>query len=323
MEKIIELPKEFLIEFPINEQQREILIDQINRFNQVKSLEIFPSVLEQAADGRVLLKKGTLIHGTSGFDLETIEHISKTGILSGQAVGIPEDGETFFCADFHMVSRDMSMKEFNEQFKYVDGRCPFGNGRRGANALAFVIEQNDEAHELLEYDCYKSETVQSDITKSFVNVGGLPGEGDVLSSILYGVPSNLFSGIVLGNNLLEKKEIIKLLIKLFPDCYISSIDGVIIYNPSIDMNYNETVELRAEKYCLNYKKTLLELSIKQKEEEFKKMQSKYQTMVDVVIKECSSDVAARVLLDNGLCQGTLEYAISYVESIRESLGKSK
>ena len=40
MEKIIELPKEFLIEFPINEQQREILIDQINRFNQVKSLEI-------------------------------------------------------------------------------------------------------------------------------------------------------------------------------------------------------------------------------------------------------------------------------------------
>lgn len=322
MEKIQKIPEDFLIEIPLSPEQEEVLIEQINRFNELREKELYPFAMNITEDGRVLLKEGTIIHGMSGFSVDTLDKISNSGILTGQAIGIPEDGETFYCADFHRISKDMSMKEFNSNFTYVDGRCPFGNGRRGANTLAFVIEPREEATELLSYDCYR-ESIEADMTRSFTNMAGLLPQHDILSSVLYGVPSNLFCGIVLGNRLLEKNEIVKLIVKMFPDCYISTIDGVIIYNPSVDMNYNETIELRAEKYCLEFKKNLLEDEITKSQTELKNARILNQQIVDAMIAGCPSDVVARILLDNKLCQGTLEYAVDYVESRKKSVGKGK
>lgn len=323
MEKITKIPEDFLIEIPLSSEQEKVLVEQINRFNELREKELYPFAMNITEDGRVLLKEGTIIHGMSGFLVDTLDKISNSGILTGQAIGIPEDGETFYCADFHRVSKDMSMKEFNGNFTYVDGRCPFGNGKRGANTLAFVIEPREEATELLSYDCYRTESEASAITRSFVNVRGLPDNANVLSSVLYGVPSNLFCGIVLGNRLLEKKEIIKLIVKMFPDCYISTIDGVVIYNPSVDMNYNEVIELRAKKYCLEFKKNLLEDEIAKSQTEVKNARMLNQQIIDAMIEGCPSDVVARILLDNKLWQGTLESTIAYVESRKKSDAKGK
>ena len=322
MKKINELPDNFLIEIPLDENQERLLIDQINRFNELSEKELYPLLVEFDEKGKILLKEGTIIHGISGFDLNVVDNISKSGILTGQAIGIPEDGETFYCADFHRIPKDMSMEEFNKKFTYVDGRCPFGNGRRGANTLAFVIEPREEAVDLLKYDCYRT-GVEADITKSFTNEAGLLEPPEELSSILYGVPSNMFNGIVLGTKLLEKKEIIKLLIKLFPDCYISSIDGVVIYNPSIDVNYNEIVELRAESYVFKFKKMLLEDELSITQSELQKVRMKNQEIIDAIIMGCPSDLAARILVDNKLIQGTLEYVMNYIERKKESSVKKK
>lgn len=322
MEKITSLPNDFLIEIPLAEEQEHILIEQINRFNELSKKELYPAGLEVDETGRVKLKEGTIIHGTSRFDVDTVDKISNSGILTGQAIGISEDGETFYCADFHRVHKDMSMQEFNESFNYVDGRCPFGNGRRGAKTLAFVIEPREEATELLSYDCYR-EGVEADITRSFTNMAGLLPQHDILSSVLYGVPSNMFCGIVLGNALLERKEIIKLMIKLFPDCYISTIDGVVIYNPSLDFNYSEVVELRAEKYVLEFKKKLLEDECARSLNEINELKDKNREIIDAIIAGCPSDMAARILIENNLFQGSYDYVREYVERRKSTVGKSK
>ena len=122
---------------------------------------------------------------------------------------------------------------------------------------------------------------------------------------------------------MEKKEIIELLIKMFPDCYISSIDGVIIYNPSIDVNYTETVGLRAESYVLKFKKELLEDELSRTQAELQKARIKNQEIIDAIIMGSPTDLAARILVDNDLIQGTLEYVMNYVEHKKESGVKKK
>lgn len=321
MKRVTSLPKDFLIEIPLNEEQESILIDQINRFNDLREKELYPVSVELDEKGRVLLKEGTMIHGINRFNVDVVDSISKSGILTGQAIGIPEDCETFYCADFHRVSKDMSMEEYNKGFTYSDGRCPFGNGLRGADSLAFVIELREEASELLKYDCYRSDSKEADVTRGFTNA--LLSQHDILSSILYGVPSNMFCGIVLGNDLLEKKEIIQLMIKMFPDCYISSIDGVVIYNPSLDVNYHEAVELRASKYVLEFKKKLLEDELSKSQVELQNIKNKNNEIVNAIIMGCPSELAARILIDNQLYQGTLEYVIEDIERKKSTLGKGK
>ncbi len=322
MERITKLPESLLIELPLDEEQERIFIEQMNRYNEVKEMEIETKDLQLDENGRVVLKKGTLIHGTSGFNVEVIDKIKNNGILTGQMLGIPEDGETFYCADFHRVNRDMSMEEYNKEFTYVDGRCPFGNGIRGSNTLAFIVEPSNEALELLSYDCYR-DTKEGDIAKNFTNVAGLLEQGDRLSSILYGVPSNLFTGIVLGNGLLEKKEVVELIVRMFPDCYISTMDGVIIYNPSIDMTYNEVVNLRAQKYVVEFKKSLVELELIKSREENRKKEERYGNLVDTMIMTFPLEDVARMMVDNRMYQGNIESTMRYLQSRKDSLEEKK
>ena len=318
MKKVTKIPEDFLLEIPLNVEQERVLIDQINRFNELKEKELYPISLEVSEDGRVLLKEGTIIHGVSSVrNIDKLVNISKSGILTGQAIGISEDGETYYCADFHRVSRDMSMKEFNDDFTYVDGRCPFGNGIRGSGALAFVIEPREEADELFKYDCYRNDTNESKLTRNFVNVAGLPGNAEIMSSILYGVPSNMFCGIVLGNQLLERNGFVELIVKMFPDCYVSTIDGVIIYNPSVDMNYSEVVKLRAEKYCLEFKNKLLQKDLNDNIEKNRFLEIRNRELVDTMMRECPTEIVVKILNEKHLIQGPIEYIREYVEKIKE------
>lgn len=324
MEKIDKIPEDFLLEGQLSKEQEILFLEQINRFYELKEMELYPMDISVTDDNRVMLKEGTIIHGTSGFSVDMLDSIAKTGILSGQAIGIYEDGETYCCADFHKVSDSMGMNEFNNNFKYTDARCPFGNGYRGANSLAFVIEPREEAEELLKYDCYMEDTKESALTKSFVNIDGLPGNSRNSSSILYGVPSNLICGVVLGNNLIKRKEIIELITKMFPDCYISSIDGVIIYNPSIDKNFNEVVELRAEKYSLEFEKKCLENTIKEKDNQIARVYSEQQKFIDTMILECPSEYVANVLISIYPNIRTVEDAMHFIDNSKcNNKGKSQ
>lgn len=322
MNKISKIPDGFLVEKPLSDEQIELLIAQINRFYELREKNIELDKVKIDDRGLIFLNEGTIIHGISSFKVGVLENIQKIGIITGQALGIPEDGETFYCADFHRVDRDMAMDEFNRGFTYIDGRCPFGNGRRGAMTLALIINPIKEGEELLSYDCYR-DTTNGIITREFTNERGLLDNSNKLSSILYGVPSNLISGIVLGNKLLENKDVLNLIIKLFPKCYISSIDGVIIYNPEIDMRYSEVVELRASRYVLNFQKKLMEEELARSKNETNKIKKLYDDFIEQVIQNCPEEEVARLLMENKIYQGTMEQVLEYVKSVKNNCDERK
>ena len=206
----------------ISPEQQKALRDQIDRFIKLRSLP----KKEVVVGDYVRLPEGTLIHGTP-VNEESLSSIAESGIITGQAFGIMEDGETFHCADFHRVNHDMSLANYNDQFPYVDGRCPFG--KKGKFTLAFVIYPDENLKEITSYDCYRDGTKESDTTKDFVNMNGLPVDDTSLASgILFGIPSNFINGIIIGDNNLNE-DVVKFLIEKFPGSFITRNSGEIIY----------------------------------------------------------------------------------------------
>ena len=206
----------------ISPEQQKALRAQIDRFIKLRSLP----KKEVVVGDYVRLPEGTLIHGTP-VNEESLSSIAESGIITGQAFGIVEDGETFHCADFHRVNHDMSLANYNDQFPYVDGRCPFG--KKGKFTLAFIVYPDENLKEITSYDCYRDGTKESDTTKDFVNMNGLPVKDTSLASgILFGIPSNFINGIIIGDNNLNE-EVVKFLIEKFPGSFITRNSGEIIY----------------------------------------------------------------------------------------------
>lgn len=206
----------------LNPEEIKILKEQIARFQNCSTMPR----QDIKIDKEIILPEGTLIHGTP-VNKDTLSSIANTGIITGQAFGIEEDGETFYCADFHRTNKDISLKDYNENFTYIDARCPFG--RRGKFTLAFVIYPNENIKKLIAYDCYKNSTEESDITKKFVNTKALPIEdGSIVSSILFGIPSNFISGIILGDNSINE-DMVSFLIEQYPGVFITRNNGELIY----------------------------------------------------------------------------------------------
>ena len=311
-EIITELPSEFLDELELDSHRKNILIDQINRFNYLSEKKIKNKGLIFDSSGKVLFPFGTIIHGTRNCDPEKIVNISKTGILTGQAIGVSEGAETYYCADFHRLPRDMTVEDFNLWFPYKDGRCPFGT--LGKNSLAFVIHPDEELEELLSYDCYRVGTENGDLTRTFINF--LPLSGNVASSILYGVPSSAISGVVMGDNLLKKREVVEFVSGLFPQSYVISKRGNIIYDPRcVTMDPDEVMELRRQNYLNILKIEELEMQLGYKIGDIDYAKNQYDKLLNAVISTCGVDVTADVLLASGW-QGTKESTVRHVEEVK-------
>ncbi len=310
---ITELPEGFLDELNLDKSNKSVLLEQINRFNVVNEINVSNKDIKFDTLGKIVFPAGTIIHGTGNCDPDKITNISQTGILTGQAVGISEDCETYYCADFHRVPRDTTVEEFNSWFPYRDGRCPFGI--LGKNSLAFVIQPCDEIAELLSYDCYRVGTPNGDLTNSFVNY--LPLAGNVASSILYGVPSSAISGIVMGDNLFKKKQIVDFISGSFPYSYIISKKGNLVYDPKCTgMDSEDVTEIRRQSYLNILKIEELERQLKYKEQELDSEKGRYRKLMNAVIDTCGVDVTADVLLASGW-QGNKESTVGYVEKIIE------
>ena len=326
------LPNNFLIEGELSYEQLIILLEQIDRFNKLKnsySKVCRPSI---DMDGNLIFKKGTLIHGINKYREDKLDSISKTGILTGQAVGKSEDGETYYCADFHRVKEDVKIYDYAINFRSNDGRCPFGNNPRlDSNdvdknrklseykmdmslSVAFVLTPNEYNKELLSYDCYREGTRESDITKSFINT--MPFDDKELgSSILYGVPVNCLEGIIVGGRVLEDKNKIDYLISKFPNCYLISSFGELIYNPSKgDKLGDEIVELRREKLSLERNKRLMTREISDWKKEINGLKEQYDNLWDQMFLNCNSEDIANVLIGIGW-QGNINS--EYVDNMKK------
>ena len=314
------IPDDFLIESDLTDEQKKILIGQINRFDRLN--ENYRKVTTPILDmnGLVVFTKGTLIHGIKSYNENKLDSISKTGILTGQAVGISEDCETYYCADFHRVSKDISVNDYNEEFKVNDGRCPFGKVRADKSFnVAFVVIPDEDNQGLLSYDCYRENTIESEITRSFINFMPID-DREKGSSILYGVPVSCISGIIVGGEILSDKVKIDFLIQKFPHCYITFSHGELIYNPiKQEVLGEEVVELRRKLASSECERRKKEYEMSKIVSENITLKENYDSLFENLIMNCSVEEVINIL--SGLWhQGVSE---DYVISMKENYQQKK
>ena len=318
MERLKEIPDDFLIQSDLSDNMVNQLIEQINRFYEIQSSIESKINFELDKNGKVMLKKGTLVHGIGFVDPKTIKSISETGILTGQAIGIPEDQETYYCADFYKVTKDEPMEELNNEIEDNNGRTPFNQRPLlTTKKLAFIIEPREEIEELLKYDCYLDNTEESKITKKFVNEKGLPLSKEKGAAILYGVPSQAITGIVIGSEMLEPK-IISFLIKLFPNCYISSNTGEIAYNPKINKSYDDLVAAKCEIIRLQTEVVKAKQDSERLNKALKRTSESKDSILNYFLTTLSTEMALQAVKDNKLYQGTDEQIIKYIEDLKNA-----
>lgn len=98
--------------------------------------------------------------------------------------------------------------------------------------------QNDEIRELLKCDILSNSINDKDV-KEFVNsnyyekfIKDRKNKDDFFtdreSAVLFGLPSNLIEGILVGRKYEKDKQILKEIKSLLPDCYICNLDGIVI-----------------------------------------------------------------------------------------------
>lgn len=297
MEKIDKIPDNFLMEMELSREQEIIFIEQINRFNALNEMENNPSSPIVDENGKLMLKEGMLIHGISGFSNKKLDSISKSGILTGQAVGVSEDGETYYCADFHRVKEDISIEDYNKWFRYNDGRCPFGKRADFSREVAFIITPTDENRELLKYDCYR-DTTEGLATRSYVNY--MPMKSEVASSILYGVPVVCFNGIVVGGKIINDKEKIDYLIEKFPHCYIVSSFGELLYNPcELNISLEEGNELRRKVSLYNSFQRLKKAEEESMNKEIESLKNEKEKLMSVMCNYLKNEDIRNILMGIG------------------------
>ena len=290
-EQEIELPE--MVEYeddvmPLDDSKKELLRKQWRLIRRFSKFRTNPSKIETDENGRIVLKKGTLIHGTSGISRKMMESIAKTGILCGEFVGIWEDAETYYCADFIRIPEDQTLDEFQKSgIASAGGRIPLGSSRK-FNNIGFIISPDPMLDEILEEDVYTEES--SETAKSFLNqksevVQKYSGSGrGLVSAVVGGIPASCISGIIVGKHLEENEEAIEFLKKTFPGRYIIDPDGIVIYNPSIQGIDEETQKQILQFQMDNAKIEAGNNELRQTIGSTKKYQDKEQDEIDRIIE---------------------------------------
>ena len=92
-------------------EQLEIVKTQLDDFETISALSLVSNLRNGLNSGNTRLPLGTLIHGTT---IENLDSIAKHGVMSGEFFGKPEDGETHYCADFYKVREDSNIASYTE-----------------------------------------------------------------------------------------------------------------------------------------------------------------------------------------------------------------
>lgn len=247
-------PKNMIFDKELNEKQFELLESQYKKFLSLEKEVMDDSQYQLFLDknGKVFLPKGTLIHGTN-INPDTLKGISKNGILACEFLGEYEDCETFYCADFHRVVNDSLLSSYDSNF-IADGKTPFNKIN---NQIAFIINPTSKMGGLLYYDLFDSKFDNNFTVRDILNTSAIPREflgvnRGMASAILCGIPSNCISGIVLGDNVLLKKDVVDEIKRLFPKAYLVTRKGIII------RDYSNIIRVEDyENLAFNYAATLV------------------------------------------------------------------
>ena len=240
----------------LDKKQKEMLAVQLSEYLRLSKLKrIAKNQIEVDENGKLVLKEGTLIHGTVP-SIDVLKSISKLGILNSEYFNRAEDNETFYCADFFRVPKKMTMEEYfnfcKETERTRDGakKAKMEASKlpaRSQNSIAFIVDiNNPDLEQLLRNDPYRDNGEKSDYMKQIVNFDAIKEfykSKERISAVLWGIPANYISGIWVGDDILEDSQKIEQIKTLFPNSYITTKEGNIIYK---GINKDKTVLQSAE-----------------------------------------------------------------------------
>ena len=294
-------PSEMIFDKELSDEQLELLKNQYRKFLALRQekFDINQYQLYLDKDKKAYFPKGTLIHGTSA-SVETLRNISETGILACEFLGKVEDGETFYCADFHRVPCDTLVSVYDSEF-VPDWKTPFN---RVNNNIAFVINPSSKLGGLLYYDLLDSKFDNNLEVRNIINTSAIPrgfldenrGKG---SAILGGIPANAISGIVIGDKLLEDDSFIKEIQNLFPSAYLITRNGNILKDRSNTVNIDDYEELSLRTARMEVLNAALTRNIHTLRSESQRKQEELTKYMGAVMEVVPPLLQAKILLKFG------------------------
>lgn len=228
------LPETTIFEKSLTPEGRKLLESQWATYHKAKSVMVRNGLEERIRKGELEFPEGTLIHGTR-YDRAKLTSIAKHGVVSGELMGVPEDCETHYCADFFRVSEDMSLDDY---LSFISTPEQVGKIRKTkmetnyfprpkdrTNKIGIVFDTNNPVVQALqENDAYRSDNKTLD---SVINQLPIKDEEAVkrVSAILGGLPANLISGLVIPSTIANDPEEVSFLKKRFPKAVLLAVEG--------------------------------------------------------------------------------------------------
>lgn len=253
-------------------KSKSIMLNQIEKFYQIKEYNL--PINNYKVGDNVLLKKGTLLHGTYK-NLEGLKEIVKNGLISSwfidgklskypSCVGVWNLKQDYLLKDYinfysggtiryysesgnksEVISYD-NMKHFIDNVGKVDCHMWTLEQTKEARFMPSLIQNKVQvgiifngilAKELLNGDILNN--VNDKVVKPFVNpqyyerfIKERKNKDDFFtdreSAILFGVPSNLIEGILVGRDYENNEKILNEIKGLLPNSYICNLDGMVI-----------------------------------------------------------------------------------------------
>ena len=262
---------------------KNIMLNQLNNYYEAKEITL-PNCKYILGD-EVILKKGTLMHGTYK-NIDGLEEILKDGLISSwfidgrkskypSSVGVWNLKKDYLLKDYINFYSGGTIKysgllidnEYSEEIKtdiipfskmqfindiVKDNSCRIWNMEQTKEARfmpSLVQDQvqigiifnakNECAQELLKGDILNPNVINDNDVKEFVNenyyerfIIERKNKDDFFtdreSAILFGIPSNLIEGILVGRIYEKDNSILEKIKEILPNCYICNLDGIVI-----------------------------------------------------------------------------------------------
>lgn len=209
------LPEKIYKYKSLDNLDKEKLNQQYQLYLKLSSLFIPNDLFLREKAGVPLLSSWTLVHWTP-FDLDVLKSIKQKWILSWEILWIPEDNETNYCADFFRIPSNMSIAEYKEWINtpIMKGSVRLQHPEKtklSSNVTIIINTHNKTVAPLLEKDAYKKWSWMENIVTNLLNY-------DHLSAVLYWIPANFISWLIIPERILADNENIKSLQNIFwPD----------------------------------------------------------------------------------------------------------
>lgn len=268
------------VEKNLTGNSKKILLEQMdnyynlqNKYTQIKN--------PYKIGDRVLLKKGTLLHGTYK-NIEGLKEIVQNGLISSwfingrgskypSSVGVWNLKKDYYLDEYINFYSGGTIKYFNQLDNNKETEVISYNQMpnilehiQKRDYLVWNLEQtkearfmpslvqnkvqigiifngnNDVTKKLLKMDILNPDNINDIDVKDFVNpeyyqrfIIDRHNKDDFFtdreSAILFGIPSNLIEGILVGRDYENSPEKLTQIKELLPNCYICNLDGIVIY----------------------------------------------------------------------------------------------